>query len=448
MDNLDQIIEESGRAIFEIESSDAKKLLKKLEEFVAGQNIENENPEVYKKLKDLQIKLRVVAFPSLPDDESADVLRHHYLESFDIEVPMKNQLTAKLFLAPYLVRNDVRKILQTAILENDQLFGGLTVGNWILEFEKMFKENASNLSFITQFAVQHPKARLLGENEKRMLKEILHNYEYYLVAPLLATGSDLDEILKSIPDEEVASAGTPYYAQAPGFSNVGARMRPTPRSSAPASMKNLASGPIVKMSLNEALQKFENLGEQLITGSPLKLKILPGAVRPSIKNWIMDYHQALGAGAHETMDRGNYLYHSENGKKLTTGERQKLAVVLKSLDESELLAVDSGKQEVLFGNYELGIRNYESDKKEPSVKVTRQISDSMLAANQELGIRNYDRDGGVRFSAPQKFPVERKDFGYQPYKISPLGYGRQEPANEEEKPEPKISGNVVDLSGK
>lgn len=464
MDDLDNIIKESEIAIDELKGPDAKKLLKKLEQFVAGQNIESNDQVLYQQLKKLQIKLKIVAFPSLSDEESTDVLRHHYLESFDADISMEDQLTVKLFSIPYLVRDDLRKVLKKATLENNQKVGSLTIGQWLQEFNRAFSENTRDNSAIVQFILQHPQARTLKEAEKAKLKKIFHTYDYLLISTLPATGPILEELLKSIPDEEVyaqrqsVSAGTPYYAQAPGFSDVGTRMQPAMRSSVPAGRRTFASGPIVKMSLNEALQKFENLGEQLVTSSPLKLKILPAPVRPSIKNWIMDYHQVLGAGAHQTMDRGNYLYHSENGKRLTSGERQKLAVVLKSLDENELLAVDSGKQEVSFGNYESGIRNYESDKKEPSVKITRQISDSMSpysptlspggpsASEARRGWSEKPGEGSnVRFSAPQKFPVERKDLGYQPYKISPVSYSKQVPSDENGRSEPKISGNIVDL---
>jgi hypothetical protein len=105
---------------------------------------------------------------------------------------------------------------------------------------------------------------------------------------------------------------------------------------------------LVRFSIFQAIQKYPKLGEQLLTSSPIKLKIFPGPIRPSIKNWIADYHAVLGAGSHATMERGNYLYHSENAKRVSAGERQKLAVILKSLDENELLIIDSERQEVVF----------------------------------------------------------------------------------------------------
>lgn len=105
---------------------------------------------------------------------------------------------------------------------------------------------------------------------------------------------------------------------------------------------------IDKISLEKALLKYPNLGEQTVTGNPLKLRYFPTPVKPSIKNWITDYHDSLGAGKHSTIDRGNYLFHSENGKRLTPLERQKISLLLKSLDEEALLDVDGEAQKIIF----------------------------------------------------------------------------------------------------
>lgn len=117
---------------------------------------------------------------------------------------------------------------------------------------------------------------------------------------------------------------------------------------------------VIDISLSEAIQKFPNLGEQLITSSPIKLKIFPQQFRPSIKNWIEDYRQTMGIQKHGMMERGNYLFHSDNGKFLTSGERKKLAEILRSLDEDVTLKIDPERQEVVFDMDESKIINQES----------------------------------------------------------------------------------------
>jgi hypothetical protein len=103
-----------------------------------------------------------------------------------------------------------------------------------------------------------------------------------------------------------------------------------------------------QLSLTEALSQYPKLGEQNITTDQIKLRFMPSLVRPSIKNWITDFHDAMGAMKHSPIDRGNFLFHSENGKKLSPADRQKLGVILKSLDEQSLLNIDTESQAVIF----------------------------------------------------------------------------------------------------
>ncbi|HEX8974275.1 MAG TPA: hypothetical protein VF817_02185 [Patescibacteria group bacterium] len=103
------------------------------------------------------------------------------------------------------------------------------------------------------------------------------------------------------------------------------------------------------LALTPALEKYPNLGEQQVSINMLKLPFFQALARPSIKNWISDYHAVLGAGKHNSVERGNYLFRSENGKKLTPAERQKLSDMFKSLDEETPLAIDPVEQKIVFG---------------------------------------------------------------------------------------------------
>ncbi len=119
----------------------------------------------------------------------------------------------------------------------------------------------------------------------------------------------------------------------------------------PVSRKGIiseATKKIVSIPLKKALLDYPKLGEQNVTISQIELKYFPTPVRPSIKNWITDFHDQMGAIKHSPIDRGNYLFHSENGKKLTSLERQKLSMILKSLDEDTNLDIDAEAQVLIF----------------------------------------------------------------------------------------------------
>lgn len=118
-------------------------------------------------------------------------------------------------------------------------------------------------------------------------------------------------------------------------------------------VQRTASEPVkqdTSLPLAKALQEYPKLGEQNITSGMLTLKYFPEPVRPSIKNWITDYHDNMGAGKHEVMDRGNFLFHSTNAKTLTSGERQKLTMVLRALDDNTPVQIDPEKQALLFAD--------------------------------------------------------------------------------------------------
>lgn len=130
----------------------------------------------------------------------------------------------------------------------------------------------------------------------------------------------------------------------------------------------------VRLPLAQALQEYPKLGEQNITINSLKLRYFPTPVRPSIKNWMTDFHDNMGAGKHGAVDRGNYLFHSENGKKLTPIERQKLSAILKSLDEQTPLSIDAEAQSIIFQhnapiikNQEIGSQKYTDDEKQKNI---------------------------------------------------------------------------------
>jgi hypothetical protein len=208
---------------------------------------------------------------------------------------------------------------------------------------------------------------------------------------------------------------------------------------------------ITKISLYQALQKYPALGEQLVTAGPIKLKVFPSPVRPSIKNWIADYQQNLGAGRHGMMERGNYLYHSENTKRLTAEERQKLAVILKSLDEEEPVAINPEKQEVIFQptsdkrTEELRNRRTEELKngqeifnKTPIRQPADQIQESPHSALSQRE-RGIESDTDYEMFAPQEkqFPV-RQEEKTEPTEEKRGFFSKIFGHKEEEKEEPEV----------
>lgn len=169
----------------------------------------------------------------------------------------------------------------------------------------------------------------------------------------------------------------------------------------PVALKNLNVEVVTKkevqLPLSTALASYLKLAEQNVTTSQLKLRYMPELVRPSIKNWIKDFHDALGAVKHSPIDRGNFLFHSENGKKLSSADRQKVAMLLKSLDEQTLLTIDTEKEEVVFGESAGSVTSNQSSvirtspvisQQQEAIKTAPSVSDQSMnpvISSQKLG---------------------------------------------------------------
>lgn len=231
---------------------------------------------------------------------------------------------------------------------------------------------------------------------------------------------------------------------------------------------------VIQLPLAEALQKYPNVGEQGLTINQLKLKYFETPMRPSIKNWITDFRDNMGGGKHGAVDRGNYIFHGENGKKLTPFERQKLSVILKSLDENVPLTIDPDEQVVIFENNEqstinsrqqTGTDNQQRPDYSNQQPIASQEMNKLSDAKTALGSDNYFSNFGVnaseqapriansssttggnmRFVSPQTFSVEKKQTqGSQWNRESAKNLNNDMDENKMNE-KPRNSGNIVNL---
>lgn len=105
---------------------------------------------------------------------------------------------------------------------------------------------------------------------------------------------------------------------------------------------------VIKKPLLKALSEYPRLGEQNITANRIKTKQSSEPVRGSLTNWIHYYRDELGIGFHDQVLRGKFLFQSENGKRLSGEERERLNLILKSIEEEFPLDIDTARQEIVF----------------------------------------------------------------------------------------------------
>lgn len=104
----------------------------------------------------------------------------------------------------------------------------------------------------------------------------------------------------------------------------------------------------VNLPLLQALSKYGNLGNQLVTTDRIRIKSQPDPVRPSLLYWLKCYRDELGIGQHNSVERGDFLFRSENCRKLSPKERERVNLILKSLEENLPLSIDTERQEIIF----------------------------------------------------------------------------------------------------
>ena len=315
-DNLRTLLLSAQEALENFECGDAKKIMKQIQAFALSRNLRQVNPALYAELQPLLTKLKVLAFPALSDEDAAEVLKNHYLVSYDIDVSMQDYLAAKLFTVPYLVRDDLRKLLKEALVNNVERLGPSTIGQWIGAYESLFDVKTRDLSATSQFILEYPSASELNKIELSRLLDILKTYDMLLLVALPVTNPNLYKAFSSESSQ----------------SNLEA-------SSSPANYTHII--------LSEALKDYPDLGEQLITSQKINLRSFPYPVRPSIKNWLADYTSLLGYESHGSMARSQYIFQGANAKNLSEQDKNRLAYILKAFDENSPITLNKNTSQII-----------------------------------------------------------------------------------------------------
>ncbi len=122
----------------------------------------------------------------------------------------------------------------------------------------------------------------------------------------------------------------------------------------------------IRMTLLEALSKYPQLGQQTITETRIKLKTSTELVRGSLINWLKCYREELGVGYHDAILRGQFLFRSQNGLRLTGEEHGRIEILLRSIEDREAVEIDTVHQVLIFPPV-LGSKNPQSEQEKSLV---------------------------------------------------------------------------------
>lgn len=309
------------------DSTLAYRILKEWDDMVASLPPELANDaEIQNDLPVLRGDLRFTAFADLPLVEAQKILSENVLAYFRRSINLGDLLALRRTYVPYGTQEIDRKALKQSILANKEMVGSVTIGEWLSLFDKMFSPEEREQGSINDFLTKESRVAGLSKADQSVLRLLLTIYEEYLASERLGL-IDLGVLAK---DPQ-------------GRFGIN-------RAQSIDSNNNESSGITsdVKMPLLQALSKYENLGNQLITNERIKIKSQPEPVRPSLLYWIKYYRDELGIGHHSTVDRGNFLFRSENGKRLTAQERERVNLVLKSVEENYPVDIDTERSEIIF----------------------------------------------------------------------------------------------------
>lgn len=308
-------VQRATTAVDNFEASEANKLLREWKgQF--GLNPTESQPD--KQLDVLRKKLLFTAFSLLPDNLAEYILKEcllDFIESGQELLDPIEKIEYRIKVAGYGMYDQEREKMKNALRLNKEAIGKFLVSEWIERFEKTSK-NSSESVFNT-FLLNDGEVANLSKDKQLLLKRLLELYERWLYSEVFSV-FDLAVITKKSSGKE--------------FATVSSR-----------------EGQVTThLPLLQALSKYENLGNQLITNERIKIKSQPEPVRPSLLYWIKYYRDELGIGHHSTVDRGNFLFRSENGKRLTAPERERVNLVLKSVEENYPVDIDTERSEIIF----------------------------------------------------------------------------------------------------
>ena len=108
----------------------------------------------------------------------------------------------------------------------------------------------------------------------------------------------------------------------------------------------------VSLPLLQAVSQYPKLSEQILSTERIHIHGQLETVRPSLGNWIRAYRNDLGVGYHDPMLRAKFLFDSENGKKLSSEERERINLIVRSVEDNVALDVDTETMEIVFPTFQ------------------------------------------------------------------------------------------------
>jgi len=428
----DNLIIKAKDAIEHIDRNVADDILRKI---VKGDVIDS-------RVLDLKRHLQIVNFPNISDQEASNIFKNNILDFFRIEISIKDSVESRYVIQGQYEKNNQRKILKKAILQNNERLGLYTIGQWIQEFDQEYKIKKMKELDIVNFILNNADAQKLTDSQKAILKKILYTYDTILVDQVVDI-FDLVEIKERLKKGGIISNKNNQEDEFRDFyKNEQARNNTIKNNQNMEHLNKIVRN--IKLSFSKAIEKYPKIGEQVISGNNINIEGQSYSVKGSIENWIKDYYTVVGAGNRDVMKRSSYLYHSQNTKNLSAEEKQKLSLIIKSLEDDASVIINTTEEKIIFptnGNIDISKKSTEKKKEEQEqeevinrnkinhkrkkeIVFDREKSEKKVANEIYSGKINHikgngfnlksdhfktnEKDNNMEFSTPQQLPIEKK----------------------------------------
>jgi hypothetical protein len=381
-------------------------------------------------LSELINKIKI--FSELSDQECAILLRDHFLEALESDTYIDWDIVTKFIVTSYSDREALCKFFNAAVKKNIQKIGPYTIGDWIRRYQDRYLGKERNPNTFFEYISNEPDVKKLSPYDRLLVARVLRIYDYLLVIPIGSLDGPVSSILRFAMRPNPEEART----RAPRENIDSMQSQSQPARTAPQR--------ILKITLSEGLAKFDKLGEQVVSSRPLQLSFFPSPVRPSVKNWIADYHETYGNGIHSEMNRADFLFKSDNAKMLSGEERQKVAHILKSLDLELPVDIDPDAQQIVFQKNEPAQRAQETRDERQGTNLEILNSKFPTSPTSRQIPNNYPgQRASFQKNSPQALPTRpiRNSFSEESRQENPFSRNNFQGTNNIQSPNPKSQTN-------
>jgi 5-carboxymethyl-2-hydroxymuconate isomerase len=138
--------------------------------------------------------------------------------------------------------------------------------------------------------------------------------------------------------------------------------------------------------LRKKIRESILVSEQILTSEGL---VLDGKkVKGTVKNWLIDYKRAVGAGKIEALKMSEYLINSPNTKSLSAESRQKLDYLLKFYEKTKLSSLDyEGIEEPIIFNIDEKVVIFKDGQVEKPSREVREWAAGAATAEKVMEIK-------------------------------------------------------------